>query len=162
MSWQIPSPSCTHLTDRFLRLTYIVWPLDSLLLASLSDDEMRLASSTWSSTVGCSPGVKNADDAYNFPCDFVHGRIRYLSLIFLCQFEFDRHEIWVIATKLFRFQIEYEDVRGMSMLKRLMEDTHSSEFRRCFLYCVDFAREKSNGKIKINFTDANNSNANAI
>lgn len=67
MSKQIPSPSCTHFTDLFFLLVYIVCPLDSLLLASLSDDEMRRASSTWSSTVGCSPGVKNADDAYSFP-----------------------------------------------------------------------------------------------
>lgn len=43
---QIPSPSCTHFTDRFFLLTYIVCPLDSLLLASLRDDEMRRASST--------------------------------------------------------------------------------------------------------------------
>lgn len=72
---QIPSPSCTHFTERFFLFTYIVCPFDSLLLASLSDDEMRRASSTWSSTVGCSPGVKNADDAYNFPafhdCDWM-------------------------------------------------------------------------------------------
>lgn len=51
----LPLPSCTHLTDLFLRLTYIDCPLLSWLAGSLRELLIFLASAIWSLTVGCSP-----------------------------------------------------------------------------------------------------------